>query len=370
LIEVPEPRIESPEQVMLRVLDVGICGTDREIASFHYGTPPPGEAALIIGHESLAEVVAVGSGVSRVAVGDLVVPSVRRPCPHDSCTACRAERQDFCYTGDFRERGIKELPGFLSELAVEHESYLNVVPRQLAEIGVLVEPLTIAEKALAEVAQVQKRLPWSCAAEHHKQWGHCHTALVLGAGPVGLLGAMALAAADFDVFVYSREGGDSAQAQLIAQMGARYLSSQDTSVDQLSEVIGQIDLIYEATGASALSFDVMRVLGTNGIFVFTGVPGRKGPVKIDTDLIMRNLVLKNQIVFGTVNAARQSFEDAIRDLGTLAQRWPEAVRGLITGRYALEEVDGLLLGEAQGIKNVIRLTSPLPPPWKGGGGAC
>lgn len=356
VIDIPEPKITAPTQVKLRMLEAGVCGTDREICACEYGLPPDGTPWLVIGHESLGEVIEVGSQVTRVRVGDLVVPMVRRPCPHDHCTACRAGRPDFCYTGDFRERGIQGLPGFMTESVVDDEQYMNVVPRELRDIAVLVEPLTIAEKALTQVAEVQRRLPWSCAPLHQRNWGHCHRALVLGAGPVGLLGAMALAAADFEVFVYSREMPPNAKAALVESLGAHYLSSEQTAVDALPEVIGNIDVVFEATGASSLSFDVMRVLGTNGVFVFTGVPGRKAPVAVDTDLIMRNLVLRNQVVFGTVNAGRESFEDAIRDLGIFQQRWPQAVRSLISGRFPMSAHRELLLDRPSGIKNVIELS--------------
>src|SRR5437763_9213237 len=187
IIDQAEPGLAGPRQVKLRMLDVGVCGTDREICAFEYGTPPSGSDVLVIGHESLGEAVEVGSEVTRVRLGDLVVPMVRRPCPHDDCVACRAGRQDFCYTGDFREHGIKEAHGFMTEIVVDDEAYMNVVPGELRDVAVLVEPLTIAEKALAEIRQVQKRLPWACPEAMARGAGHCHRALVLGAGPVGLL---------------------------------------------------------------------------------------------------------------------------------------------------------------------------------------
>jgi glucose 1-dehydrogenase len=354
LIDQPEPQLAGPRQVKLRMLDVGVCGTDREICAFEYGTPPEGSDVLVIGHESLGEAVEVGAEVTRVRLGDLVVPMVRRPCPHADCVACRSGRQDFCYTGDFRERGIKEAHGFMTEIVVDDEAYMNVVPRELRDIAVLVEPLTIAEKALEQIRQVQKRLPWACPEEMAKGEGHCHRALVLGAGPVGLLGAMALAAGGFSTFVYSREPEPNAKANLVKGIGASYLSASDTSIDDLPKKIGNVDVVYEATGASRVSFDVMKVLGTNGVFVFTGVPGRKAPIEIDTDFIMRNLVLKNQVVFGTVNAGRETFEAAIRDLGVFMRCWPGAVRSLITGRFPVSAHRDLLLGGATGIKNVLR----------------
>jgi threonine dehydrogenase-like Zn-dependent dehydrogenase len=353
LIDHAEPSIGGPTDVKLRILEVGVCGTDREICAFEYGTPPAGSDYLVIGHESLGEVVEVGPRVSRVRVGDLVVPMVRRPCAHESCLSCRAERQDFCYTGDFRERGIKERHGFMTEYVVDDERYMNVVPRELRHAAVLVEPLTIAEKALAQVWQVQQRLPWACPVVPGRAGGNCHRAVVLGAGPVGLLGAMALAAADFETWVYSREAAPNPKSELVESIGAHYVSTADHSIDDLAEAVGNIDVVYEATGASKVAFEMMHALGANAIFVFTGVPGRKAPIEIDSDTIMRNLVLKNQVVFGTVNADRAAFESAIRDLGVFAKRWPRALGGLITRRAPIDEYAGLLTGQGFGIKNVI-----------------
>jgi threonine dehydrogenase-like Zn-dependent dehydrogenase len=138
-------------------------------------------------------------------------------------------------------------------------------------------------------------------------------------------------------------------------IGAKYFSAATHSLEALTAEIGNIDLVYEATGASSLAFDMIQHLGTNGIFIFTGVPGRKAPVQVDTDLMMRNLVLKNQVVFGTVNAGRPTFEDAIRDLQTFKNAWPQAVKSLITGRFPVEAHRDLLVGKSAGIKNIIQL---------------
>ena len=355
IINQAEPKISSSTDVKLRMLEAGVCGTDREICTFDYGTPPSSSEHLVIGHESLGEVVEIGAQVTRVKVGELVVPMVRRPCPHDTCMACRTDHQDFCFTGDFQERGIKERHGFMAQFVVDDEKYMNPVPKEMRDVAVLVEPLTIAEKALTQVWQVQQRLPWSCLVTQGKAAAHCHRALVLGAGPVGLLGAMALVNYDFDTYVYSRESAPNPKSQLVESIGAHYISSETTAPEMLPQHVGNIDLVYEATGASSLSFEMMKYLGTNGIFVFTGVPGRKGPIEVDTDLMMRNLVLKNQVIFGTVNAGRGSFENSIRDLGTFTKRWPDAVKSLITGRFPMDAYGDLLLGRSGGIKNVIQL---------------
>jgi glucose 1-dehydrogenase len=355
LLDVEPPSLGSPTDVKLRILEVGVCGTDREIAAFQYGTPPAGSPHLVIGHESLGEVVEVGPEVRTLRPGDLAVTMVRRPCPHPTCVACRAGRQDFCFTGDFTERGIKGRHGFMTEEVVDDERYMHVLPPPLRDVGVLVEPLTIAEKALIQVDEVQQRLPWACPVEPGSGRQACHRAVVLGAGPVGLLGAMALVAAGFQTAVYSREPMGSEKATLVGSIGAAYVSTADTPVDALPERLGNIDLVYEATGASGLAFHAMRALGTNAVFVFTGVPGRKAPIELDADLIMRNLVLRNQVVFGTVNAGPGAFRAAIRDLGVFVERWPDAVRALITGRYPVDAYHDLLVGPAEGIKNVVRL---------------
>jgi len=356
LIDHPAPALASPTDVKLRILEVGVCGTDKEICAFEYGTPPPGSDHLVIGHESLGEVVETGPGVTRVKRGDLVVPMVRRPCPHKECLACQVGRQDFCYTGDFTERGIKERHGYMTEFIVDDERYMNVVPAGLRDVGVLVEPLTIAEKAITQIWQVQQRLPWACPVEPGKPPGYCHRAVVLGAGPVGLLGAMALTVGGFETYVYSKETRPNFKADLVESFGAKYISSTTTPVDQLAGQIGNIDVVYEAVGASSLAFAVIEQLGMNAVFVFTGVPGRKAPIEVDTDLLMRNLVLKNQVVFGSVNASRDAFEAAIGDLGVFMKRWPKAVRGLITGRYPMEQHSDLLHGKVGGIKNLITIS--------------
>lgn len=352
VIDVPEPKISEPDHVLLKAVEVGVCGTDREICGFHYGMPPEGSDHLIIGHECLAEVVEIGDGVRTVKPGDLVILTVRRECGLPDCAACREGRQDFCSTGQFSERGIKHRHGYMTEMIVDREPYLIRVPKRLREYAVLVEPLTIAEKALIEVWQVQQRLPWSCPSAKDKKPGHCHHAVVLGAGPIGLLGAMAFTNAGFSTFVYSRESEESDKAALVRSFGATYVSAETTRVDQLTDRVGTIDVVYEATGASRLSFEVLKQVGPNAAFVFTGVPGIRGPVEIDADVIMRNMVLKNQVLLGTVNAGRDAFEAAIRDIDEFMTRWPAALRGLITGRYPIGESLTPLLS-SDGIKNVI-----------------
>jgi len=353
VVALDEPKLSSPNQVKLRMLEVGVCGTDREICHFRYGTPPEGFEFLVLGHESLGEVVETGSAVTRVRCGDLVTPMVRQACPHADCAACRSGHQDFCSTGEFRERGIKQLHGFMTDFVVDDEKHLHPVPRELREVAVLVEPLTIAEKALLQIRAIEQRLPWNTSINPADS---CGNAVVLGAGPVGLLGAMALVNAGYRTYIYSREATTDFRSGLAASFGAQYISSQEQSIAQLSTLAGNIDVVYEATGASQTAFDMLEALGANGVFVLTGVPRHGEPVSIHTERLARNLVLKNQMILGTVNAGRDAFEAAIRDLGIFHERWPAAVHALITRRYPLDRfTEPVFETESPGIKNVIVL---------------
>jgi glucose 1-dehydrogenase len=354
IFEHEAPRITQPDQAMLRMLDVGICGTDREICSFEYGTPPAGYDYLVIGHEAFAQVEEVGSAVERLKPGDLVVPTVRRPCHHPGCLACRSEHQDFCYTGDFTERGIKEAHGYMTEFVVDREQYMQLVPLALKDVAVLVEPLTIAEKAMAQVFWLmQHRPPWLDPETSSAERGYGLNALVLGVGPVGLLGAMVLVSAGFKTYVYSRELPPNPRIDLVSSTGATYVSTQTTHIAQLRDQIGNIDLVYEAVGHSHFALEVLQVLGINGTFVLTGVPGLQAFIEADPARLMRDMVLKNQMLFGTVNAGPESFASSIRDLDIFLQRWPDAVRSLIAGRYPPEKAFELILGRPTGIKSVI-----------------
>ncbi len=345
VVEHDPPALASPGDVRFRVLEVGVCGTDREICRFELGTPPADSDYLVLGHECLAEVTEIGPEVRSVAPGDLVVPAVRRPCPHDHCGPCRSGRQDFCHTGDFVEHGIKERHGFLAEEVVEDARFLHRVPPALRDLAVLVEPLTVAEKALAQVRQVQERLE-----------GHAgRTAVVSGAGPVGILGAITLAAAGFETCVWSLEPESDPKAELLASLGIAYEPAARASLAQLGARLGSVDVLFEATGAPAVTFRALEALGHNGVLVLFGLPGGERALQVDAAEVVRRVVLRNQVVLGTINAGHDDFAAAIRDLGVFEDRWPGALRRLITGRHPLEATEELLRGPLRGIKNVVAM---------------
>ena len=194
----------------------------------------------------------------------------------------------------------------MTECFVDDEKFLTYVPNQLRDIAVLVEPLTVAEKGLAQVWKTQQRLPWGSAKAGEPR-GKGLTAVVLGAGPVGILGAMALVVNGFKTYVYSRSRKPNFKADLVESFGVEYISSEEMTPEDLAMKVGSVDLIYEAVGVPSITFEMLRVLGINGIYVMTGIPAPKAPIPVAASEIMRNVVLKNQAIVGTVNADAEAF---------------------------------------------------------------
>jgi threonine dehydrogenase-like Zn-dependent dehydrogenase len=347
IIDVPEPPPPTGHQVLLRVLEVGICGTDRDIAAFEYGDPPIGSDHLILGHEAVAEVIQLGDDVTTLRVGDLVVPTVRRPCSDPNCPACQAHRQDFCTTGEFTERGIKHAHGYLTELVLEDDHNLIAVPTQLTDVAALVEPLSIGAKAVEQAQAVQTRLPWE------RQRARI---LVLGAGPIGMLGAAAMAVSGYDTIVYSREPGDSPRADRVRELGATYLSTEQTPIDKIPSVTGPIDVIYEAVGIASVAFAATEALAPNGLLILTGIPAPAEPAALPLDRIMKNIVLKNQAIVGTVNAARSAFELSVQKLEQAMYLVPHSIRGIITKRVPFDAAPEVLR-QPHGVKDIVRVHS-------------
>jgi threonine dehydrogenase-like Zn-dependent dehydrogenase len=292
------PSIAGDEEVLFRVEEVGVCGTDRELASFRIGFPPAGERFLVLGHEARGRVIETGRAVTSLREGDCVVPIVRRGC-FPPCACCARRRTDLCVSGNYRERGILGLHGYFCELAVDAERDLVLVPERLAEFAVLVEPLSVVEKAIETAIRLRAEPPV--------------TAGVLGAGPVGLLAAMALRARGLDVWLRSLEPRDHPRAKLAEQAGARYLGTLDAKAD----------IVVEATGSADAGFTAIRSLRPLGVCALLG--GASG----DGQIAFRDLVVGNQIVFGSVNAAPESFSLAMEDLGRFE---PAMLRGMIERR--------------------------------------
>jgi len=207
----------------------------------------------------------------------------------------------------------------------------------------------VAEKALAQLQAVASRLPGHGGA----RLGEGQSAVVLGAGPVALLGAMALLVEGYAVTVWSRSPAPNPKAELVVRLGATYLSSQEVSVEELRARTGGVDVVYEAAGAAGAAFELLPVLGPNGVFVFTGVAAPSPPQAVDVSGLNRALVLGNQVVLGTVNAGYDDYASAISHLADFRARWGTAVDDVVTARHPVAGAPALLAGRSAGIKDVL-----------------
>lgn len=308
--------------VLARVLHVGVDATDREIDSGDYGTAPEGFDFLVLGHESLGIVEQVGLAVTEVAPGDHVVFTVRRP-GHSFYDAIGA--QDLTTDDTYFERGISFRHGFLTERVVDHADFAVKIPRPLADVGVLLEPTSVVEKGLRHAYRIQERLG---------VW-RPRRAIVLGAGPLGLLATMALRIRGLDVVTFAKATRRTLNAELVAALGARFASADESSLREVSHAFGGADLIVEATGYSPLVFEAMERLGKNGVLVLTGIAGgdRRADA-VHADHILQGFVLGNKVVVGSVNAARIDFERGVSDLAMAEALWPGWLARLITHRVA------------------------------------
>ncbi len=284
---VSEPRPPQPGEVLFRVQEVGICGTDRELAAFQLGFPPAGESMLVLGHEALGQIVETGPGVSGFRAGDWVVPAIRRSCS-PQCASCARGRRDLCLSGHAPERGIFGLHGYMTEYALDAASDLVRVPDALVDVAVLIEPLSVVEKAVATALRLHA--------------GEPKRALVLGAGPIGLLAGMVLALRGLDVAVHSLEPAEHPRARLARDAGLRYIAAPEA---------GWADVILEATGSAEAAFAGFRALAALGVYGILGSPNARG------EMPFIDMLVRNQIVFGSVNAGPDALAAAVDDLGRL-----------------------------------------------------
>jgi threonine dehydrogenase-like Zn-dependent dehydrogenase len=335
VVERTEPEVTSPDEIKLRVIQVGICGTDREEVGGGRAEAPKGQKELVIGHEMFGRVVETGAGVTRVKKGDYAVFSVRRGCAQ--CAPCRIDRADMCRTGNYRERGIKGLDGYQTEYVVDREANVVRVPPELAPVGVLLEPLSIVEKAIAETLQLQTvRCPDAAITP---DWVYARHCLVAGLGPVGLLAAMVLRLGGAEVYGLDVVDAGTARPRWLEGIGGHYIDGRKVPADQVAKAVGTMDLIFEATGIPKLEFNLLDALAPNGAYVITGIPGGNRPLQIPGADVVRRLVLGNQVMLGSVNAARGHFQMGVNDLSAARLRWGAHLDKLITQRYSPEKFE-------------------------------
>ncbi len=326
LAEIEEPVIASPDEVKIKIWQVGVCGTDREEAAGGRADAPLGKRHLILGHEMFGQVVEVGNKVKTIQVGDYGVFTVRRGC--GKCPACNNNRSDMCYTGGYTERGIKGEDGFQSQYVVDKEQYLIKVPEKIKAIGVLTEPMSVAAKAIDEAMIIQSaRLK---GFDRTENWFKGKRALIAGIGAIGLMAAFALRLRGAEVIGMDIVDENTLRPRLLKQIGGRYIDGRKMGVTDIDENCGEADFVFEATGIAKLQIELIDTLATNGIYVATGIPAGERPLNITAGTIMQQLVLKNQVILGSVNASIDHYEMAVEDLVACYGKWPEQIQQVIT----------------------------------------
>ena len=334
--DVPEPRRGGGDSVLIRTLEVGVCGTDREISEGLFGALPEGEEALVLGHELLGVVHEDGHGFTR---GDLVAATVRRSCGH--CANCAEGAPDACETGDYLERGIKGLHGFASELVAEAPENVVAVPPSLGHLGVLAEPTAVCERGLRHVRAVGARQPWRPSR-----------ALVLGTGAIGMLGTYLLRMEGLEVWTASRSAGGE-KARLVEACGARHVATSETGLTALAADVGGFDVVFEAAGDAQLMLDSLGLLRRNGVACLLGLDGRPREVHIDGRVLAVDAVLQNRAIFGSVNAHRVDWRAAVEQLDGARVRWPEALEAFVGLRVPLDAFEDAF--DYRGVKATLQL---------------
>ena len=308
----------APGGVRVRTLEVGVCGTDREISEGVFGVAPEGGDDLVLGHEFLGTVEADGAGFT---AGDLVTATVRRGC--GACAACAASSPDACATGRYTERGITALHGFAREVVVEDPAQLVRVPPGLGRLGVLAEPTSVCVRGIRHARRVGERQAWAP-----------RRALVIGAGAIGMLATHLLRLDGLEVWTAARDPAGSERARLVAASGARYVCTADLPLVALREEVGGFDLVVEAAGDAQIMLDVLGLLRRNGVGCLLGLDARPRTVAIDGPVIGIDAVLENRVLLGSVNAHPDDWRAAVAALEEIRRRYPDALEAMVGLRVA------------------------------------
>jgi glucose 1-dehydrogenase len=333
VVDMPEPE-PGPGDLLVEGIALGVCGTDREIIDGDYGWAPPGSERLVLGHESLGRVLQAPDG-SGFAAGDLVVGVVRRPDPVP-CPACARGEFDFCRNGRYAERGIKELHGYGSERWTVESDYAVKLDPALEPIGMLMEPTSIVAKVWDQIELIGRRAYF--APER---------VLVTGAGPIGLLAALLAVQRGLEVHVLDRNTGGP-KPELVGALGAHYHHSDVATIAKEAPP----DIVIEATGVAELVFDAMEHNAAAGVVCLTGVSPRGRTLTVDVGGLNRDLVLENDVVFGSVNANLDHYAQAADALGRADRGWLER---MISRRVPLEDFKQAIEKRRHDVKVVLEL---------------
>jgi threonine dehydrogenase-like Zn-dependent dehydrogenase len=345
LAELQKPNVEdipNGRGVLVRVIRVGIDGTDKEINAAEYGIAPNGHDVLVLGHESFGQVEAVGPNVTEFEPGDFVVATVRRP---GNSLYDKIGTYDMTTDDAYYERGISRLHGYLTEYYVDDPEYIVKIPKGLKDIAVLLEPMTVVQKGILQAYEIQRRL---------KVW-RPRTAAVMGAGTIGLLATLVLRMRGLQVDTFARGMKPSRNADLVEELGAHYHATQERPILECAKECGPYDIIFEATGNSGVVFDSMQGLAKNGVLVLSSVTGGDRTIEVPADRINLDFVLGNKVMVGTVNANREYFESGVRDMAQAEAQFPGWLSNLLTNPVKGLENFAELFRQLTGDKSAIKV---------------
>src|ERR1700733_8017411 len=326
LSDQPHPHvctIADGRAVLVRVLQVGVDATDREINEALYGNAPPGGEHLVIGHESFGQVVEIGDKVTEVKPGDYVSCTVRRP---GGSLFDKIGRNDITSEEVYYERGINLCHGYLTETFVDDAEYIVKVPQDLKQLGVLAEPASVCAKAIEQAFLAQQRL----------QVWNPKRAFVMGSGQIGLLATMMLKLRGMEVYTLATKPGPHRKSEIVEAYGATYVSTKQTALADLVKQVGKPDLIFEATGNAERCSRSMGGLAHNGVLMWRSMTGGKHDVTVDAAKINIEWVLGNKLLVSSVNGNRRHFE-----LGLQAMSHGELTYPGVTERILTHPVAGL-----------------------------
>ena len=346
-VDVSEPSEPQAGEVLCRTVELGVCGTDREILASAQPWTPDREDFLVLGHECLARVEQIGSGVGDVSEGDLVIPVVRRGKPD---AKHRVDMQTF---GTFTERGIVCEHGFSAARWIDRPEFLITVPETVAKVAVLAEPVSVAEKGINEAIVIQQaRLVSDTWVEESPR------VLVTGLGPIAFAAILSCRAREWPVSVYGRDQPNTFRADLARQFGATYIPSDqfDFAPDDVEQQ--GFDLILECTGNDDVMVRTANALASRGVMVWLGSSRVPEPRSHNVAQMMRNGVVRNHVHVGSVNSAPRDFEMALRHLGKMYESHASLVEAIITKRVRPDEsLWHYANREPQGIKVVLDYSS-------------
>jgi len=343
LADVPDGR-----GVLVKVLRVGVDGTDKEINNADYGAAPAGFDFLVTGHEGFGVVEDVGANVHELKKGDFVVATVRRP---GGSIYDLIGMSDMTTDDTYYERGINLLHGYLAEYYADSADFIVKIPAGLKDVGVLLEPLTVVQKGITQAFEIQRRL---------RVWKPKRAA-VLGAGTIGLLAALTLRLRGVEVVTFGLTKKPYLNSELAEAIGAEYISTAEIPVHEYAAQYGAFDLIFEATGYSPIVFDAMQALAKNGVLVLSSVTGGDRKVEVPADKLNLEFVLGNKVMVGTVNANREYFESGVRDMSAAAVAYGNWLSRLLThpvkGLENYKQLFDLLVNSKDSIKIYCELES-------------